>query len=144
MSPAKLFCFQLGFVFLWFYNFHLQHWYDLKPENISWNLRAIFKHNCKKNLTHIISHFHPPNSSLSESFIRTNKINLLHCHKRSFYVHTFFSFWWKCVLRNVICISTFYKKHITRVLVETEPALVFFISIEEVVLTQALCTWIRL
>ena len=42
--------------------------------------------------------------------------------------------------------ATFYayqlstKKNITRVLVETEPALVFFISIEEVVLTQALCT----
>ena len=34
----------------------------------------------------------------------------------------------------------FLQKNITRVLVETEPALVFFISIEEVVLTQALCT----
>ena len=79
-----------------------------------------------KNFT--ISKWIWPNSSLSEDFIKTNKKNSYYFHKRNTYLRMnvdFFSFWWKCVLRNVLCISTFYKKTITRVLVETEPALVF-------------------
>ena len=92
--------------------------YDLK---ISRELVGVFSNTISKWIW--------PNSSLSESFIKTNKMNSFYCHKRNTYlcmnVDFFFSFWWKCVLRNVLCISTFYKKNITRVLVETEPALVF-------------------